>query len=265
MPVRDIVLVTFIIASLPVCFMRPWIGVLMWTWIGTMTPHKLTWGFAYNWPLAQWVAIATLAGLPFARDSKPLPRTRETYILLALWIFFTITTVFAMVPDIAWQQFEKVSKMFLFVGLTLLLFQERARLRYLVLVVAASIGIFGLKGGLWALLTGGGARVQGPEESFVGGPNGLGLGLAMAIPMLLYLAREEEHRWVKRLLYATFVFSIPAALFTYSRGAVLGLCAVLLLLAAKAHRFLIASVGMVVAVVFVLNFAPPQWFEQMDT
>src|SRR5690349_21222873 len=265
MPVRDIVLVTFIIGSLPVCFMRPWIGVLMWTWIGTMTPHRLTWGFAYDWPLAQAVAIATLAGLLFARDRKPLPQTRESYIVLALWIMFTVTTVFGIAPETAWPQLEKISKMFLFVGITLILFQDRARLRYLALVVALSIGVFGLKGGIWALVTGGGGRVQGPEDSFVGGPNGLGLGLAMAIPMLLYLARDETKRWLRRLLHAAFIFSIPTALFTYSRVAGLGLCAVLLLLAAKARRLFIASAGLAIAIVFIVNFAPPQWFHQMDT
>src|SRR5262249_26686442 len=105
--------------SLPFGFGRPWIGVLIWTWIGTMTPHKLTWGCAYTGPVAQSVAIAILAGLPFARDLKPLPRTRETYMLFALWGLFTLTTIFAIAPDMAWIQWERVSKIFLFVWITL--------------------------------------------------------------------------------------------------------------------------------------------------
>src|SRR5215510_3360567 len=123
----------------------------MWTWIGTMTPHKLTWGFAYNSPIAQWVAIALLAGFAFTSDRKPLPRTRETSMLFGLWGIFTLTTVFAIAPDMAWIQWERVSKIFLITWITLLLFQDRSRIRYLILVIAGSIGFFGVKGGIWAL------------------------------------------------------------------------------------------------------------------
>jgi probable O-glycosylation ligase (exosortase A-associated) len=262
---RDLLLTGGIVASLPVCFARPWIGVLVWTWFGTMTPHKLTWGFAYDYPFAQIIAIATMAGIPFARDRQPLPRTRETYLLLSLWALFTITTVFAMHPDEAWEQWNKVSKILLFTTIGLVFLQDRLRLRYLALVLALSIGFFGLKGGLSALMTGGANRLEAPEGSFIGGNTGLALGLDMALPFLFFLARQESNRWLRRLLWLTFVFSIPAVVFTYSRGGLIGLAAVLLLIAAKHKRQFAAGAVFVLLMISVLTFAPPQWFERVDT
>jgi probable O-glycosylation ligase (exosortase A-associated) len=258
-------LTLFVLAMLPICLGRPWIGVLMWCWLGYMNPHRLTWSFTYAMPFAMMVAIPTLAGLLVAKDRRPIPWTRETYLLATLWGLFVLTTVFAMDQEYAWDYLFKVSKILLFVFVTLMLFQDRGRLRKLLLVIALSIGFFGLKGGIWAIATGGANRVMMPEDSMLGGSNGAGLALNIALPMLLYLAREEKNVWLRRLLQVTFLFSVPAVLFTYSRGALLGLAAVVLVMASKAKRFLVASLGLVILYVSLVNFAPPEWFEKMGT
>src|SRR5256885_15643793 len=81
MPIRDIVLVTVVFGLLPVCVARPWVGLLVWSWLGFMNPHRLTWGFAYDLPFAELVALATLAGVLFAGDRKPFLWTRDTMLL----------------------------------------------------------------------------------------------------------------------------------------------------------------------------------------
>src|SRR4029077_13785625 len=89
------------------------------------------------------------------------------------------------------------------------------------------LGLHGFKGGLWVFRTGGGERVYGPERSFFWDNNTLGLALCMILPVLLYLSREEQRKWLKQTLRWLFVFSIIAILFTYSRGAFIGLLVVL--------------------------------------
>src|SRR5690349_20332621 len=111
--------------------------------------------------------------------------------------------------------------------------QDRARYRYLALVLSMSIGFFGLKGGIWSVIKGGDVHIEGPEGSFIGTNTLLALGLDMALPFLFYLARDETRRWLRWLLWAMFFGSIPAVMFTYSRGGFLGLVAVLALLAMK--------------------------------
>ena len=127
-----IILTVIILGLLPLCFKRPWIGVLVWSWIGYMNPHRLTWGFAYSMPFAQMVAIATIGGLFFTRDRYPLPRIREVYLLLALWVTFFLSTLFAIYPESAWNQLIKVSKILLMTFITLLLFQDPKKLKILI-------------------------------------------------------------------------------------------------------------------------------------
>jgi len=269
MPIRDVLVTLIVVGSLPVCFARPWIGVLMWSWIGYMNPHKLTWGFAYGMPFAYMVAIATLAGIPFAKDRKPIPWTRETYALAALWLVYTLSTFAAMYPDAAWPQWEKVSKILLFTFITLMFFQDRERLRWLFLVIALSIGFYGLKGGVWSILKGGVHAVYGPAGSFLGSNNSVGLALNMTLPFLFYLQKDETRRWLRLLLRVTFWFSIVAILFTYSRGAFLALPVVLGLIFLKGRKnVLLGLLSIVVVLMLFMTFGeymPGKWWERMAT
>lgn len=254
-----------VIGMLPLCVARPWIGIMMWCWLGYMNPHRLTWSWSYTMPYASLVGGATLIGFFLTRDREPLPKTRETFLLIALWVFFLLTTIFAMFPDEAWLYLLRVSKVLLFIFIPLFLLQQRERLRAMFLVVALSIGFYGLKGGIWVLLTGGGNRVLMPDDSMLGGANGAGLAFNVALPMLLYLSYEEKNRWVRYALRVVFCFTILSTLFTYSRGAALGVVAVLLFLAAKAKRLVSAIVAMAVLAFFLYSFAPAKWFERMET
>ena len=111
---RDIAIFIIIMGLIPFCFTRPFIGVLSWSWLGYMNPHKLTWGFSYDFPFAQLIAIATLSGFIVMHLRKgekySLPITRETVLLILLWVFFTITTAFSLRPDWAWPELFKISK-----------------------------------------------------------------------------------------------------------------------------------------------------------
>src|SRR5579862_3287440 len=107
---RDYVLTAFVFAMVPVCAARPWIGILMWYWLGLMSPHRLTWSFAYTMPFAMAVGVATLLGACVARDRRPIPWQRELVLSAVLLAYFSLTTVFAWEPAFAWPQLEKVAK-----------------------------------------------------------------------------------------------------------------------------------------------------------
>jgi putative inorganic carbon (hco3(-)) transporter len=264
---RDYVLTVIVFAMVPVCIMRPWIGILMWYWLGLMNPHRLTWGFAYTMPFAMAVGGATLIGAALARDRRPIPWERELVLMAVLLAYFCFTTLFAWAPTLAWIQLEKVAKIIIMTLVATMFIYGKERIRYLLLVTALSIGYYGFKGGLWVLVTGGGEEVIGPEGTFIEGNTFISLALNMVIPLLVALALEEKSMWLRRFLYLTAGLSVIASFFTYSRGGWLGLAIVVPLLLFKvklSHRILLI-ISIIVLALGARAILPDRVFTRADT
>src|SRR5438552_1756176 len=220
---RDVALTLVIFGTLPFILWRPYIGILVWTWIGFMNPHRLTWSFAYDMPFAMIVALATLVGLLISREPKKIPWTRETIVLLLLLAWMLLTTIKAMYPALAWLKLNQLWKILLMIYVTMMLIQSRERINQLVWVIALSIGFYGVKGGIFTIVHGGVYHVRGPEGSFIGGDNEMGLALIMTIPLLRYLQLTTSKTWVRSGLAVAMVLCAVATVGSQSRGALLGL------------------------------------------
>jgi probable O-glycosylation ligase (exosortase A-associated) len=264
---RDYVLTIFVFALLPVCLVRPWLGILAWYWIGLMNPHRLTWDFAYTMPFALLVGSATLLGAVVAKDRRPVPWNRELILMAILLAYFTVTTFYAWAPRPAWLQWEKVAKIIFMTLVATMFIYGKARIRALLLVVVASIGYYGFKGGIWSIMRGGAESVLGPANSFIDGNTFLGLALNMVIPVLVALARDETRRWLRQLLYSTAALSVIASIFTYSRGAWLGLAVImpLVLLQLKMRPRFVVAAGLVMSVLFASAIFPDKVFQRATT
>jgi probable O-glycosylation ligase (exosortase A-associated) len=224
-------------------------GFVTWYWLGLMNPHRLTWDFAYSMPFAAWVGGATLVGMVLARDRKPILWTRETILMVILYAYFAFTTIFAWVPDAAWSELEKVGKIILMTILMTTLIYGKQRITAMFYTIALSIGFYGLKGALFVVSTAGGGQVKGPEGSFISDNTFIGLALNMVMPLLLTLAREQQRRWLSVLLYVIFFTSIISVIFTTSRGAYLGLAAIIPLMFLRARSKWLALTILVPALI----------------
>jgi putative inorganic carbon (HCO3(-)) transporter len=262
---RDVVFLLVLVGLVPVCAFRPWVGILCWYWIAFMVPHGLTWGFGRTLPVAMLIGGATLLGFLLTKDRARFPRTWTVFALLAFAADVTLTTLLAHNPELAWGKWDWVIKSLLMTFVTLALFQDRTRLRWLYMVTALSLGFYGLKGGLWVLRTGGGERVFGPDMSFFGDNNTLGLALCMVLPMLLYLSRDETRPWLRNLLRAIFFFTIIAILFTYSRGAFLGLAIILAVLIWRSPWRLRFGMAMLIGALIAAPLLPDRLWERIQS
>lgn len=260
---RGLILLVIIIASIPVALLKPYVGIYLWYWIGLMNPHRFTWGFSF--PLAQAVGLATLIGSLFVRRRAPLLRSPEIMILLAFTALFTMTTILALFPDLARPEWEKVMKTLLMTYMTVILIEQRAKLRVLLIVVVLSVGFIAVKGSICGMATGGQYRLWGPEGSTLADNNSLGLALNMTLPLALFLARTEERKWTKWLFYGVSLSSLFGIILTYSRGALVGLIPVSAMLLYRARRNVLLVVLLIVVSLGILAFIPGQWFERMGT
>lgn len=262
---RDIVITLIVFGSLPFILRKPMTGVLMWVWISVMNPHTQSWGFAQSFPFAYIVGLTTILSLVIARGPKKLPLTPCVLALCALIVWMNVTTLFALFPAAAHDQWNKVMKIMLMNLLTVVIVRSRADVHRLIWVLVISLGYYGVKGGIFTVRNGGEDRVWGPEGTFIGDNNAIALALIVTIPLMYYLQQNSDHRWVRRALFGTMLLSALAALGSYSRGALLAISAMVLFLWLKSDKKLLVGTLIVIAAPLLLAFMPAGWSNRMDT
>jgi len=262
---RDIFVTLVVFGTLPFILKRPHIGILLWCWLGYMNPHKLSWGFAHDFPFAQITAIFILIGLLLSKDPKNIPWTIETRILLAFIIWMFITTIFAFYPSLAWPQWNKVWKIQLMTFVTIILMQEKWRVQAMVWIIALSLGFYGFKGGIFTILTGGAYAVYGPAGTFIYGNNEIGLALIMIIPLIRYLQLTTDQLFIRNGLMVTMWLCVVSVIGTQSRGALVGLAIMGLFLMQKSRKKFFLILFVVVLIPIIINFMPESWHSRMST
>lgn len=261
---RDYVLTAFVFALVPICLRKPWIGILAWYWLGIMNPHRHTWDFAFSMPFAAIIGGATLLGAVWARDRRPIPWCPQLTLVVILMLYFTFTTLFAWLPEFAWAQWKKVLKIVFMTVIATMFIYGHNRIRMLMWTIVLSIGFYAVKGFFFSLRTAGAYRVEGPAASFIDGNTFLGLAFNMVLPLMIFMAREEARPWVKRGLYFMAACTVISTIFTYSRGAYVGLAIVLPLIFLRAEKKVIAAFVLIPALLLAPFVLPEQVFERAD-
>jgi probable O-glycosylation ligase (exosortase A-associated) len=262
---RDYLLFALVFGLLPFILKRPVIGVLAYTWISLMNPHRLTYGAAYDFPFAAIVAGTTFVGLILTREPRRLPFTPVIVTLILFLLWTTVTSFFAMNPDPAWQEWNQVLKMILMAMVAVFVLNSKQDINAFSWVVALSLGFYGLKGGIFTLLSGGSNNVFGPQGTNIGDNNDLALALVTTLPIIWHLHLHSSKRWLRLSLKGLAFFTLIAAVGTYSRGALLAGSAMLFLLWLKnGHKL---RNGFVLAMVPLVVFAlmPDKWFNRMES
>lgn len=262
---RDLVIFAVAFAASVVAVRHAYVGVLAWHWVSLMNPHRLAWGWLYSFPIAQMVAIGTFAGLLFSKDRKHLPIAPLTVALALFVAWMLVTSLFALYPDKIGEQFAKVMKIQLMVFVTLILIHSRQQIIALMAVTAASLAFYGVKGGVFTVLTAGAYRVWGPPGSFIDDNNHFALAMVMTVPLLFFLYQETQRRWLRWGLLATMVLTVLAALGTHSRGGLIAAAGMGLLLWWRSGRRLALLPVVLIAAATSLAFMPEHWWDRMET
>ncbi len=271
MSLRGILLLIWFIPSVPLSFVRPFYGIVVWTIVAFTSPQWYTWGAAHLIPWALVIAVPTIAGLLLQYRDFSRMASKESFVLILLWLWFALTTFISVNNPVfmhheaqTWDEFSQVSKIFLMVFVTLGIVNSFARLRTLVITIASCFGVFVVKSVPFLIRTSGTERVYGPARSMIADNNDFGLALNMTLPIFLFLAHTESRPRMKRLWAALFILTIPIIFFTYSRGALLSLVVLgTLMIFRLRQRWLlipVALLGISVAVVFT----PQSWKDRMN-
>lgn len=262
---RDIVVTLIVFGALMGVFSRPYLGIYLLAWLGYMNPHRLAWGFAYDFPFVFIAAIVTMLAFVFSKEPKRMPWTRETVLLLLFVAWLLFTTFFALYPQLAWEQWDKVWKVQLIMFLTAMLINDRQKLHWLIWIIVLSFGFYGIKGGIFTILNGGVYRVQGPAGTFFGGNNEMGLALIMVVPLIRYLHLQARQQWVRLGLATAMVLTAVAAIGSQSRGALLAAVVMGGFLWLKSRNKIVTGVYMVLVVSLLALVMPQEWYDRMNS
>ena len=262
---RDILITLIVFGAIPLVFMRPWTGILLFGWISYMNPHRLTFGFAYDFKFALVAALVTIIAFAVGREQKKFPITPVTGTLIIFILWTCITTIGTLAPEESMARFIEFVKIQMMTFLTLAMFRSRDRLNWLIIMIVLSIGFYGVRGGVFSIVTGGNYRVWGPPGSFFEDNNQLALTLIMMMPLMHYLQLISDNRWIRHALSIMMLLTLGAIIGTYSRGALLALSAMGFMLWLRSSRKFPVAVAAMIGIVAVLSFMPQKWFDRMDT
>ncbi len=267
---RDIFVVVVITGLMPACFRRPYVGLLVFSWLAYMRVQDLSWGAVRSFRWSYYIAIVTLAGYVVSPNRRMFIVSARTIAMIFLVGLVFLGVAVSQEGDLlsnpyqvsSMVEFGKIIAIALF---TTSVVVNREHLRVLVWVIALSFAFYGVKSGLWGILTLGQSDIRTGPGGMLADNNDFALALVMSVPMLFHLGLSEK----KELLRKVFHYSIPLTIITigltHSRGGFLALCGACgVLIWRSRNRVAGASVAAVVAVV-VLLFGPAGFKDRIST
>lgn len=262
---RDLLILAILFGGAAYALAKPWIGVLLWTWVSIMNPHK-EFGYAAGaYPVAMVIALCTLVGFLIAgKKQNPFMGAPVTWLaLFTVWV--CITLPFSMYYEPSYSLWLRSIKIYFMIFVSLALLVDRKGLDWFIFVVVASLSFYAVKGGVFTLLSGGSFRVWGPPDSFIEGNNEIAVALIMTIPLMFYLLQQCTKKWQRWAWGIVMVLAVFTVLGTHSRGALIGLVSMAGFMWTKSKRKgLGLAIGLVVGMV-AFTFMPEHWWSRMHT
>ncbi len=266
---RDLTLLVMLLGLGWVALVRPWVGLLALVFVAVMHPQGYATGLMTEFRayLALLVVVTLSAGWQLLRQ-RTMPALFWDWrlaVLALMWAMFVLTTAVGMNPWAGWPRLLEVSKILPLIALVLLLIDSRTKLAWMLLTIALSLAVVMLKGGYWAFITGFQDRVYGPPGSQYEGNNEFAVATAMAIPLLVLWYRETESpalRWLMALLVA---LGFASALSSWSRGGLLSVGVVALLLVWHSRRKWLAIPLLLGGAGLAFMGLSDEWMARMQT
>lgn len=262
---RDLLVALIVFGSLPIVLKRPMWGILLLAGLGYMNPHRLCYGFMLSMPVVMITALVTMVALLATKEAKRMIWSREVIVLMIFVGLMGVSTAMAFYPNLAIEEYVRFIKIQILTFMTLVMLTSPQRVTLLVWAIVASLGFYGIKGGVFTILKGGVHRVEGPIGTFIGGNNELALAMVMTIPLMRYLYQQETQRLVKTGLVVMMVLTATAAIGTQSRGALVALTITGAVFWWKGRNKILSGILVAAVAIFILSFMPESWYARMST
>jgi probable O-glycosylation ligase (exosortase A-associated) len=255
---RDLIVFGIVMLTLPTAFRKPFVGLLLFSWLAYMRPQDLCWSFARGMRFSFYVAVTMVVGW-FVNESHKrrffVPELRS-YLLLAMAVFISISLMFASSHSAEtpryYFEFVKIIAISLF---TISQVDTKKRLRLLLWVICGSLAFYSVKNGVVGLMKGGTVIIRGPG-GMLEDNNDFALALVMNIPLLFFLSRLETNEKLRKVCVLAIGLTMVTVLLTHSRGGFLAMSTAIAWIAFRSGKLAQASLALVGLVIGFFLFAP---------
>jgi len=263
---RDIFIFSTIICIVLATFRKPQIGILGWLWLSIMNPHKESFGWIYTMPILDIIAGATLmSAIINVKQARKALFHPIAIIMLIFYILTCLSTLFSISYDLSFDRWLDFTKTMLFVLLMLLFLNNRHWIIAALWTFIFAVGLTGVKGGIFTILTGGGARIWGAPGTMWGDNNGVSLAMLMVIPLMFAMKDLFKKKIFHLGVYGGAFLSFITILGTQSRGGLVGIIGSTLALFIRTKHKVLIGILIFLGGVSVLAFMPDSWKGRMQT
>ena len=252
-------------------FIAPFVLALCYIWVDLLKPQALGYDWIHNAPLSFVAAVLAVISYMIS-GPRPLSRITFLHILLVVWaLWVTFTTLWAVLPDFAWAQWNTTIKTILFCALIPFMFRTRPQIDafvlFLVLVPAVAI----LPAAAKTLITGGGYGSLPLLSTSValGESSTLSMVAVMTIPLAMYAANNscliERARLYKFAGYAFVPICLIVSIGTQARTGLISMVVLSILsfvFSEKKFRYAVIVGGLIVAAIPLISSS---WSDRMQT
>lgn len=244
--------------------LNPLIGLYGYIWYSLARPDAMSWSEG-QLPHSLIMAICTLAGA-----WRFIPNLRVWLInpwvisMLMLQVVMIASCITAQNPALAWGPYWNFVKYAIIALLIPLYIVSLRELRWLALTIAFSVGLVGFRFGVFGLRAGG-VHFEGGLGGFMSDNNTLAVALLMGLPFIWYARELVEKRWMKMVAYLFLFTDIATIVMTHSRGAMLALAVLSLVLVLRSRHKLTVLVAMVILAAPTIYLVHDSWSTRMAT
>lgn len=256
------------LALVPMAFMDGFIAFLLWIFATVMSPGNYLYGFMLSFRYVfVFAGIAVLLLMLGRVQNRGKFQWNASTVLLLLFVMHgMLSAAFALQPnpllEIRVETFWKGMALALMAPFFL---SSRWRIHLTVVVLALGLGLHAVVDGLKVLASGGAHNVVGVPNSSLTDNNLYALGMAMLLPLLMYLYRYSAIKYAKWAAAAGVLLTIMTIIGTNSRGGFLALAVVGLWYWMMSPRKLVSLLLVAVLAVGVMQVAPDRWFDRIES
>lgn len=262
---RSILLMMAFFVMLLAALKLPQIGVLIWSWLAFMSPHREAWGSTTQFEFNMIIAVVTLGSWLVSKEPLKVPKTPITFLLIIFSLHISLTTYLSAYDTNSYAIWDRTMKSMVLVFAILGLMNNRVRVHAMIWVIVISLGYYAVKGTGFMILSGGRYAIFGPTNSMIFDNNHLAAAMIMTIPLINYLRLHSANKWIRVGLVVVMLMTIFAVIGSYSRGGFIGLTMMGMVYWWRSNGKFLGAMIIAMVIIVGLLAMPQKYFDRINT